>query len=638
MKKKKVLIHSNYYRSFTGFGKHTKNLLQYLYKTKKYDLVHFANGKIWSDETLENSPWRTIGSLPDDDARLAQLNRDPNLGRAAAYGAETIDRVIKQERPDIYIGIEDIWGFNGYWDKKWWDKISSMIWTTLDSLPILPDAVVNAPKIKNYYVWAPFAQIALNDLGHSHVKTLRGSLDSDHFFRLTDQQRLELRHRHRIDPFSSIIGFVFRNQLRKSVPNLLDGFKDLLTRSPSTKAKLLLHTHWSEGWDIPRLLQEKGIDPSLVLTTYFCKNCKQYEIKPFTGQNQNCRFCGAQGSQETPNVAHGVNEKQLNEIYNLMDVYCHPFTSGGQEIPIQEAKLTELITLATNYSCGEDSCSVESGGLPLDWAEYREPGTQFIKASTSPNSITKQLSKVFKMKAEKKREQEKKSRQFVLDNYSIEVIGNQVEKILDSLPFCDWDFDFSEEEQHPEYVPPPIADDAAWISDLYLNILNRKKVGIDDDGHKHWMSKIKAGMSRDPILAYFRQVAAEHNSQKETKADLGGALDKDDEGKRILFVMERNETDILLSTSLLKSLKNLYPDHNIYFATLPEFFELLDDNPYVHKTIQYLPQMENLLHLEGSGDKKGYFEVAFLPSIGSQKILSYPHNAKDKIAYDLCTS
>ena len=78
-----------------------------------------------------------------------------------------------------------------------------------------------------------------------------------------------------------------------------------------------------------------------------------------------------------------------------MDVYCHPFTSGGQEIPIQEAKLTELITLATDYSCGEDYCHEDSGGLPLSWAEYREPGTQFIKASTYPESIYEQLIKVY---------------------------------------------------------------------------------------------------------------------------------------------------------------------------------------------------------------------------------------------------
>ena len=93
-----------------------------------------------------------------------------------------------------------------------------------------------------------------------------------------------------------------------------------------------------------------------------------------------------------------------------MDVYCHPFTSGGQEIPIQEAKLTELITLVTNYSCGEDTSTLESGSFPLDWSEYREHGTQFIKASTSPFSIAKQLSKVFKMKPQKKSDMGKRGR------------------------------------------------------------------------------------------------------------------------------------------------------------------------------------------------------------------------------------
>jgi glycosyltransferase involved in cell wall biosynthesis len=636
MKKKKILLHSNYYKAFTGFGKHTKNLLKYLYETQKYEIVHFANGKPWSDPSLANSPWPTFGSLPDDPARLAALNRDPNLGRAAGYGGEMIDEIIKKEKPDIYMGIEDIWAFGGYWDKPWWNKVSSMVWTTLDSLPILPDAVANAPKIKNYYVWAPFAEKALNDLGHEHVKTLRGSLDTSHFFPIEEDAKFRLRSNHGLTTSDFIIGFVFRNQLRKSVPNLLDGFKEFTRRNPSASAKLLLHTHWSEGWDIPRLLEEKGINPALVLTTYFCKNCKQYEIKPFSGQGQNCKFCGGQGTQETTNVAHGVNESQLNEIYNLMDVYCHPFTSGGQEIPVQEAKLTELITLVTNYSCGEDSCTPQSGGFPLDWSEYREPGTQFIKASTSPNSIAKQLTKVFLMKPAKRQELQKKARQFVVDNYSIEVIGKKVEEIVDSLPFCDWDFDFTEPPQNPHYMPPDIQDDAKWLIDLYTNILNRADVDELDDGHKHWMEQIKQGRPRDQIVGYFRQVAAQHNAKSQPQADFGSLLDADDQGKRLLIAVEKDETDILHASALLKSLSSLYPDYNIYFATRPEFFELLDGNPYIHKVISYLPQMENLLFLEGAGDQEGFFEIAFLPTIGSQKILSYPHNAKDKIAYDLC--
>ena len=61
--------------------------------------------------------------------------------------------------------------------------------------------------------------------------------------------------------FIFIIGFVFRNQLRKSVPNLLDGFKKFKKENAEAKnAKLLLHTCFNETWDIQALAKEKGID------------------------------------------------------------------------------------------------------------------------------------------------------------------------------------------------------------------------------------------------------------------------------------------------------------------------------------------------------------------------------------------
>ena len=68
---------------------------------------------------------------------------------------------------------------------------------------------------------------------------------------------MKLRNIHGIDSDCFVIGFVFRNQLRKSAPNLLDGFKIFLKENPQSKAKLLLHTNWSEGWDLTRLIKEK---------------------------------------------------------------------------------------------------------------------------------------------------------------------------------------------------------------------------------------------------------------------------------------------------------------------------------------------------------------------------------------------
>jgi len=635
MKKKKILFHSNHSRAFTGFGKNCKNTLSYLFSTGKYEIIEACNGMTKSNPSLSKMPWKCVGTLPDDPARLHQINKDPNMARSAGYGSETIDDLIKEFKPDIYIGAEDIWGFNGYWNRKWWNKTNCMIWTTIDSEPILPLALEAAPLVENFYVWASFAERELHKLGHTDVKTLRGTVKTDNFFRLPDDSRAKLRKKFSINEDCFIIGFVFRNQLRKSVPNLLDGFLDFQKNNPKANAKLLLHTHWGEGWDIVRLTKEKNIPLSSILTTYYCKKCKQYQIKPFEGQKKTCPFCKTEKSQNTTNVQSGVSEGQLNEIYNLMDVYCHPFTSGGQEIPIQEAKLTELITLVTNYSCGEDTSTIESGSFPLDWAEYREPGTQFIKASTYPSSISKQLGKVYRMNKLKTTSMGKKGRQFVIDNFSTQVIGKKLEDIFDSMDFCKWDFDFSEKLRNPNYNPPHFDNDSEWLVDLYKNILNMEVNPDSDKGHAYWTDQINKGFPKEEVLKYFKKVASDENSKINNSHEFEDFLGDEGPERRIAVVMPESAGDVLMMNSLMENLKKLYPDHNIYFITKKQFFPLIEDNPYVFKIINYQKEFDNLLALEGRGDFKGYFDVAYLPHIGTQKILTYVHNGKDKLGIEL---
>jgi glycosyltransferase involved in cell wall biosynthesis len=635
MKKKKILFHSNHSRAFTGFGKNCKNTLSYLFSTGKYEIIEACNGMTKSNPHLSKMPWKCVGTLPDDHVRLQQINKDPNMARSAGYGSETIDDLIKEFKPDIYIGAEDIWGFNGYWKRKWWNKTNCMIWTTIDSEPILPLALEAAPLVKNFYVWASFAERELHKLGHTNVKTLRGTVKTDNFFRLPDDSRSKLRKKFSIEQDCFVIGFVFRNQLRKSVPNLLDGFLDFQKNNPKVNTKLLLHTHWGEGWDIVRLTKEKNIPLSSILTTYYCKKCKQYQIKPFEGQEKTCPFCKTEKSQNTTNVQSGVSEEQLNEIYNLMDVYCHPFTSGGQEIPIQEAKLTELITLVTNYSCGEDTSTSESGSFPLDWAEYREPGTQFIKASTYPSSISKQLNKVYKMNKSKVSSMGKRGRQFVIDNFSTEVIGKKLEDIFDSMDFCEWDFDFSEKPRNPNYNPPHFDNDSEWLIDLYKNILNMEVDPAGDKGHAYWTEQINKGFPKDEVLKYFKKVASDENSKIDNSYEFEDFLSDEGPERRIAVVMPESAGDVLMMNSLMENLKKLYPDHNIYFITKKQFFPLIEDNPHIFKTINYQKEFDNLLALEGRGNFKGYFDVAYLPHVGTQKILTYVHNGKDKLGIEL---
>jgi hypothetical protein len=479
-------------------------------------------------------------------------------------------------------------------------------------------------------VWASFAEKALHELGHNHVKTVRGSLDVDNFYKLPSDQVQKIRKVFNLDD-SFIIGFVFRNQLRKSVPNLLDGFKLFCANNPSVKAKLLLHTHWAEGWDISRLLKEKNIESEKVLTTYFCKNCHNYHINSFVGNGINCPFCKAVKTCETTNIKNGVNEQQLNQIYNLMDVYCHPFTSGGQEIPVQEAKLTELITLVTNYSCGEDCCSPESGGLPLEWAEYREPGTQFIKASTLPKSIAEQLQKVYDMPLQDRILIGKKARNFVLENFSIEIIGKYFENLFDSFPYVDYSqIELTERERNINFVPDESLPDKEWIESLYSNILAK----IDPAGVEHWIQRLKTDLKRSDVLAYFIKVATVENNTI-TQEKMVNSLSKEDDGKRIAFVMPENEEDVIISSALLPSIKQEYPDHNIYYFTKPQYFDLISSNKFVHKILNYCDKMDDPYFFEGRGNQKKYFEFAYIPYLETRKYLNFTKNNKDKIQFDV---
>lgn len=633
MRKKRILIHSNHSKLLTGFGKHCRNLLKYLYSTGKYEVVEFANGYQWDHPELRSVPWEIHGSLPSDPKIHALAKEDPALAQNMSYGSEVIDQAIKTLKPDIYLGIEDLWAFQSFVNRPWWRKISSIIHTTIDSLPLLKYTGEMATRTPNFFVWASFAERELHRTGFKNAKTIRGIVETKDFSRLSNVERQNLRSKHLIGLNDYIIGFVFRNQLRKSVPNLLDGFKLFLERNPNSKAKLLLHTNWKEGWDINSLIEEKKINKDSILTSYVCGKCNNYYVRPFCGHDVNCGICGSAKSVNTPNIQVGFSEKQLNEIYNLMDVYCHPFTSGGQEIPIQEAKLCELITLVTNYSCGEDHCTEDVGGLPLEWAEYREPGSQFIKASTLPISICSQLEAVFKMPEHKKFAMGRAGRKFVIDNFSTEAVGKQFENLFDSLPFCDWDYKFNEEENNPDFIPDPKLDDESWVISLYSGML-KDYIDSTNGAVKHWCDIIK-GSSREAVIDQFKNHARKRNIELQ-RARTFDQISEEDKNKKIAILVPEFDQEVIIATSLVESLKTLHPDHSIYFFTRPEYFDYVDGNSNIKKVLEYHPQLEDVLLLEGRGSEKGYFDMVYSPCRGVHPNNNiFTKNNCDKIEYNV---
>ena len=184
-----------------------------------------------------------------------------------------------------------------------------------------------------------------------------------------------------------------------------------------------------------------------------------------------------------------MSDEQLNEIYNIFSLYSHPATSGACELPNVEAALTEKIITTCAYSFGEDIIENNEGSIPMKFSFYTEHGTQFLKSQPSASSISQIFKKVYDMPIDKRRKMEQLSRQWALDNYSIEINGKKIEEFIDSCPTIEDEsiFEFKEEKKNPNPMAQiaPSDDTREWIKSLYKQILDRD-VTNEDEGLRHW--------------------------------------------------------------------------------------------------------------------------------------------------------
>lgn len=635
---KKILFQSDCATAKTGFGRNTKAILSYLYKTGKYDLVSYCVSQKENDSIFKRLPWKSYGTFPSQERIgnfLEGLSPQEIEGKKTlfGYGEALLDEIVEKEKPDVYFAVQDIWGIDFAVGRKWFDNIDSVLWTTLDSIPILDQAVRAAKKVKNFWVWSEFAEKEMHKMGLTHVKTCHGAIDESKFFRRSNEDKELLRIKHGINKEDFIVGFVFRNQLRKSVFALLKGLYLFKQKYPTVKSKVLLHTSWDESWNIEKFMKEYSLTNEDVLTTYICKNCSHFKADKPDAKTKKCPKCG-ENSFVTTSPSCGIAEDDLNEIYNLMNVYCHPFTSGGQEMPIQEAKLAELITLVTNYSCGEDNCAEGSGSIPLSWEEYREPGTQFIKAATSAVSIAESLEKVYLMDKSQKREQEIMSKEWALKNYSIPAVCSKIEKFIDTE--CNKKFDYIEIKyrKYPKAAVPNIQDNKEWVKVLYKNILSAE-VKDDDEGLLHWLQRLSNGEPRKTVEAYFRTVADKDEKKFAPNPELERLYNI--EGNKLVIVVKSGERESFYANCLIKDLRETYKDYKIIVAVKKELSHIFEGNENVYEVLDYNEKMSKPLFLEGKGFDKKYCDIAIhindiFPNF------SYIRNSKDIINHNLiCT-
>ena len=105
--------------------------------------------------------------------------------------------------------------------------------------------------------------------------------------------------------------------------------------------------------------------------------------------------------------------------------------------------------------------------------------------------------------------------------------------------------------------------------------------------------------------------------------------------KKLLLIVPESAGDIFLSTSLLRSIHTNYKDYEIYFACKPEYQDILFNNPYITKVINYQPIMDNQILMEGSGEWHGFFDISIMATMLTQRMINYLNNGETKIMFDI---
>ncbi len=345
-----------------------------------------------------------------------------------------------------------------------------------------------------------------------------------------------------------VFGTVMRNQKRKLFPDLFAAYAAFRNkyRKGNQKAKpkqveiaqksvLLCHTSWPDvGWDLPELLWRMGLQRHVIFT-YKCDSCTNIFTSwfiPCDGKGMAlCRICGKH-TAHMPNTHNGVTEKELVDIYNLMDVYVHPSICEGWALPITEAKACGIPGMYQNYSAMEDH--VENGGgiaIPVG-RYYHESETMSIRSLPDLDKMAEGMAKLaFDEKYREKLGKEARECAVKFHNWNITV--KKVEGILDGIQLLDrektWDRPPNISNITP-YRPAANLTDEQFVLWCYVNILSRRP---DDKGFQDWMNSLKNGTTRDKVEMFFRNEISSGNEIEAARfsksRELRGLSDEDDD-------------------------------------------------------------------------------------------------------------
>jgi len=470
MRKKRILFCSEATFLNTGYATYTREILNYLHSTDKYEIAELSSYGNRHDPRAEQIPWKYYGVVPDE--KCSEQERKQYAGQATAQFGELIfEEVCLDFMPDVVCDIRDFWMLDFEERSPFRPFYKWCIMPTVDAKPQARQWVATYESADACLTYSEWAGKILTEQSGGKIKYIGTASPSAHSAYQPIKNKSALRSSFGLNPESFIIGTVMRNQRRKLYPDLFAAFKLLLSKvSNPEKYFLYCHTSYPDlGWDIPELLQQHNLS-SKVYFTYICAQTGKPFASLFKGAVTQSPYSNKFGATLS-NVRNGVEYEDLSKIINLFDLYVQYANSEGFGLPQVEAAACGIPVMSTDYSAME-SVIENLNGIPVTpKALYKELETGCFRA-VPDNDLASDLMKTFFEKTQEERDiYGQETRKAFEQYYTWEKAGSVWETYFDSIDIIPEQYTWKSKPRlatpspKPEKLPPNIEYDklARWL-------------------------------------------------------------------------------------------------------------------------------------------------------------------------------
>lgn len=470
MRKKRILFCSEATFLNTGYATYTREILNYLNSTGKYELAEMASYGERGDPKAANIPWKFYGVVPPQNASEEEKQRY-TASPTNQFGEHAFESTCLDFRPDIVCDIRDFWMLDFAERSPFRRFFKWAIMPTVDARPQARQWIATYQSADACFTYSDWAGGILQDQSGGKINYLGSAPPSAHEAYKPIENTEALRSYYNIDPEANIIGTVMRNQRRKLYPDLFEAFAKLLQKVEN-KEKYILYCHTSYpdmGWEIPELLQQYQLS-SYVMFTYVCPETNKPFPSKFKGAVAQSPFTGKFNASMS-NVKNGLSYTDLCSIINLFDLYVQYANCEGFGLPQVEAAACGIPVAGTDYSAME-SVLRQLGGIPITPKTlYKELETGCLRAVPDNDLAAEKFYEFFQQPKNIRKRMGYKTREAFLEHFQWNKSGKQWEDYFDIVEImpekATW---FSPPRIHqpkpkPEKMPENIApeDLSKWL-------------------------------------------------------------------------------------------------------------------------------------------------------------------------------